>query len=141
MNGLARLFGVGAIVMGVGAGMASGQTKDQVLMVVNDVPFERVWQAAHDALAQLGVTREEKDRGTIVVESEWAAQGLDRLAYDRVRETITVRLERFDPLTTKVTATVDVRKKKDGEWVVGAVSPDAQGAVLTAINERLRGRR
>lgn len=142
MNGLARVLGIGMFVVGMNAGVAGGQATPQPLMVINDAPFERVWQAALGALSSLAIAREEKDRGVIVVESEWAAHGLDRLAYDRVRETVTVRLERFDPLTTKVSAAVELRKKKkDGEWVLGSPSPDAQEAVLTAINDRLRGRR
>lgn len=142
---LKRLLGfilIGFMGAGILARAAIGQSKDQLMMVVNDLPFDRVWQATVSALGPLTISREDKGQGLVVVESEWAAQGLDRLAYDRVRERVTVRLERFDPLTTKVSVVVDVQKrKKDGDWVQEAPSRDAEHTILTVISERLRGRR
>ena len=133
---------VGFILLAMMAAVAGGQPKGQVMMVVNDLPFDRVWQATVNAVGPLTITREDKAQGLVVVESEWAAQGLDRLAYDRVRETVTVRLERFDPLTTKVSVSVEVRKRRpDGTWVQEAPAPGAEQVILTAISQRIRGRR
>ncbi len=142
---LKRLLGfilIGFMGTGILARAAIGQPKDQLMMVVNDLPFDRVWQATVSVLGPLTISREDKGQGLVMVESEWAAQGLDRLAYDRVRERVTVRLERFDPLTTKVSVVVDVQKrKKDGDWVQEAPSRGAEQTILTVISERLRGRR
>ena len=142
MKGLAGFILLGLMGAGGMGEVAVGQPKDQIMMVVSDAPFDRVWQAALSALAPLTIAREEKTQGVIVVESEWLSQGLDRLAHDRVRETATVRLERFDPLTTKVSVVVEVKKRrKDGDWVQEAPSRGAEQTILTAISERLRGRR
>lgn len=142
---LKRLVGfilIGFMGAGIVASAAIGQPKDQLMMVVNDLPFDRVWQATVSAMAPLPISREDKGQGVVIVESEWAAQGLDRLAYDRVRETVTVRLDRFDPLTTKVSVVVDVQKRKrDGEWVREAPPRGAEQTLLTVISERLRGQR
>jgi len=138
---------VGLILLGIlGSGImgqaAIGQPKEQLMMVVNDVPFDRVRQATLNALGPVTVAREEKGQGMVVFESEWPSQGVDRLTYDRVRETVTVRLERFDPLTTKVGVVVEVQKRKrDGDWVQEAPSRGAEQMVLSAISERLRSRR
>ncbi len=87
-----RLLGLILLgIMGSAMGQAAiGQPKEQLMMVVNDVPFDRVRQATLNALGPVTIAREDKGQGIVVFESEWPSQGVDRLAYDRVRETVTV---------------------------------------------------
>ncbi|MBI1893193.1 MAG: hypothetical protein HYS14_03665 [Candidatus Rokubacteria bacterium] len=142
VKGLVGVIVLGFLGSGIMAHAAIGQPKDQLMIVVNDVPFDRVWQAILNTVGPLVISREDKGQGVVVSESEWPSQGVDRLAYDRVRETVTVRLERFDPLTTKVGVVVEVQKRKrGGDWVQEAPSRGAEQMILSAISERLRSRR
>lgn len=84
-------------------------------MVVADLPYERVWDAAMRAVE--GYPVERAADGVIVTTRIERSPRAEEGGFERVAERITVRVEAFGERITRVTVEVDAEGWRGGSWV------------------------
>jgi hypothetical protein len=95
-------------------------------MLVVDLPYDRVWQAALSAVSGYPVAR--ASGGVIETERLERAPGPGEVGLTRVAERITIQVEALAPLVTRVTVTVRAEGLSAGAWVpLAGGGPTARG--------------
>lgn len=84
-------------------------------MVVADLPYPRVWEAALRAV--LGYPIERAADGWIVTGWRERAPGPDEPEFERVAERVTLRVEPFGEGVSRVTVGVEARGWRSGQWI------------------------
>jgi len=102
-------------------------------MVVADLPYARVWDAAVRALSDYPVERAAEG----VIETGWVerAPSEGEAGFARVLERVTVRVEPFAERITRVTVEVQARGWRDGQWVPIADTEARERAILARVRE------
>jgi hypothetical protein len=102
-----------ALVLALGGSAVANSVP--LRMVVADLPYARVWAAAQDAVRDCPLER--------VADGEIVTGWRDRPAraeegtFERVAERVQLRVEAFGERITRITATVEVRGWRDGQWI------------------------
>ena len=101
-------------------------------MVVADLPYARVWDAALRAVLDYPAGRAADG----LIETGWLERspGEGEAGFSAVMERATVRVEPFAERITRVTVEIEARGWRDGQWVA---IPDT-GARERAILDRVR---
>ncbi len=133
MSGLGgRRWWVLAAILGLGVPACAGGSASGLRLLVIDLPYQRVWDAALRAVAEYGVTR----AGDGVIETgrvERAARP-DESGLERVAERLTVRVQPVADLVTRVTVEVQAEGLRGGRW-----EPlPGDGATAAAVLARIR---
>ena len=125
------------VLAGIGlAGSGGTAGTGLVRLVIADLPYGRVWAASLRALEGFPVARAEQ--GVIVTERVERAPRPEELAEvsgaERVAERVTVRVDAFGTLSTRVTIAVEAWALRDGAWTPLADT----GTTARGIADRLR---
>jgi hypothetical protein len=102
-------------------------------MVVADLPYARVWQAANAALAGYRVERAADG----VIQTGWTERppGEGAGGAARVQERVTVRVEPFGERITRVTVSVEARSWRDDQWAPLDDTRAREHAILDLIRD------
>jgi hypothetical protein len=123
---------VAALVMAL-APSAGGAEAGRMRMVVADLPYERVWNAAIRAVSDYPLERAEA--GRIVTGWRERAPREGEAGLDRVTERVVVDVERAGERITRVTVEVEALGWRDGAWVPVADTEATARAVLARLRE------
>jgi hypothetical protein len=85
-------------------------------MVVADLPYPRVWEAAQRAVGEYPIERAAD--GWIVTGWRERAPRPDEPWFERLAERVTLRVEPFGERVSRVTVAVEARGRRAGQWVV-----------------------
>ncbi len=99
---------------------AVGADAGMMRMVVADVPYAQVWDAAQRALADYPIERAMEG---LIVTGWRERRPRAGEAFQRVTERLTVRVEPFADRITRITVEVEARGWRDDGWVA---VPDAE---------------
>jgi hypothetical protein len=123
----------GGLALAVVLGLAVSVEAATVHMVVADLPYARVWQAANAALAGYPVERAADG----VIQTGWTERppGEGTGGAARVQERVTVRVEAFGERITRVTVSVEARGWRDGQWAPLADTRAREHAILDLIRD------
>jgi hypothetical protein len=102
---------------------------------VIDLPYTRVWEAGLRAVE--GYPVERAGEGRIVTGWLERAPAPDEAGFGRVVERVTLRIEPVADQVTRVTAVVEVRGWRAGEWVLLPRTDARAEAVLDRLSRRL----
>jgi hypothetical protein len=102
-------------------------------MVVADLPYARVWDAATRALADYPL--EQLADGLIRTGWRERAPGEGEAGFERLRERAVVRVEPFAERVTRVTVEVEAQGWRDGQWAPIADTEARARAILARIRE------
>jgi hypothetical protein len=102
-------------------------------MVVADLPYARVWDAALRALSDYPVERTADG----VIETAWTERVPrdGEAGFQRILDRVRVRVERFAERVTRVTVEVEAKGWRDGQWVPIADTRAREQAILDRIRE------
>jgi hypothetical protein len=102
---------------------------------VIDLPYTRVWEAGLRAVEGYPVERAGQGR----IETGWveAAPARGEAGFTRVTERVTLRIEAVGDQVTRVTAVVEARGWRGGEWVLLADTDARAEAFLDRLVRRL----
>ncbi len=122
------LGGLGLVLL-----LAGGVAAASLRMVVADLPYARVLDAATAALADYPEVRAADGR----FETGWRERAArpDEMGFERVQERATVRVEPFGERITRVTVDVEVQGWRDGRWVPIRDTEPAEQALLDRIRD------
>lgn len=115
------------VFSGVGAG--AGMRR----MIVADLPYARVWEAAVKAVE--GYPVERAADGVIVTGWRERPAREGESGFERVTERVTLRVERVSELVTRVTVEVEAQGWRDGAWVSIQDTTATERAVLARLRE------
>ncbi len=118
------------VAMGLSV-VASGAEPDRMHMVVADLPYARVWDAALRAVAGYPVERS----GDGLIVTGWLARppGEAESGFIEVLERVTLRVVPVADRITRVTVEVEARGRRDGEWLPLPPSEARARAVLARL--------
>lgn len=116
------------VLLAVGAGSEAGMVR----MVVADLPYARVWEAAVRAVA--GYPLERAADGVIVTGWRERAPREGEAGFSRVAERLSLRVEPFAERITRVIVEVEAKGWREGEWVP---IPDTE-AIAREVLARIR---
>jgi hypothetical protein len=85
-----------------------------VRLVVADLPYERVWEAAVRAVEEYPIERAAE--GLIVTGWRERPPRAGEAEFERVAERLRLRVERFAERITRVSVEADARGWRDGAW-------------------------
>jgi hypothetical protein len=102
-------------------------------MVVADLPYERVWTAALQAVA--GYPIERAADGVIVTGWHERAPRASETGWSRVRERVAMRVEAAAERITRVTVEVEAAGWRAGEWVPIADTEPLAREVLARLRD------
>ncbi|HEV8676825.1 MAG TPA: hypothetical protein VGX21_22545 [Methylomirabilota bacterium] len=102
-------------------------------MVVADLPYPRVWEAAVRAVA--GYPVERAADGVIVTGWRERPPAAGEGGFGRVQERVTLRVEPFADRITRVTAEAEARGWRDGQWVTIADTDAIARDVLARLRD------
>src|SRR5262245_37248733 len=119
----------GALALGLGGAPEAGTMR----MVVADLPYARVWDAAVQAVRDYPAGRAADG----VIETGWLERGPreGEGGFARVMERATVRVEAFAERITRVTVDVEARGWRDGQWVPIPDTEARERAILDRVRE------
>lgn len=112
-----------------GVGAEAGMRR----MIVADLPYARVWEAAVKAVE--GYPLERAADG--VIASGWRERPAraEEPGFERVTERVTLRVERVSELITRVTVEVEAQGWRDGTWVAIQDTTATERAVLARFRD------
>jgi hypothetical protein len=102
-------------------------------VVVADLPYRRVWDAAVRAVE--GYPIERAGDGLLVTGWLTRAARDGEAGYSRVLERVTLRVEPFAERITRVTVEVEVKGLRNGEWVPIADTEPAVRWIIGRLRE------
>jgi len=119
----------GTLLLGLGAAPEAGTMR----MVVADLPYARVWDAAVQAVRDYPAGRAADG----VIETGWLERGPQEGegGFTRVMERATVRVEAFAERITRVTVDVEARGWRDGQWVPIPDTAARERGILDRVRE------
>jgi hypothetical protein len=102
---------------------------------VIDLPYARVWEAGLRAVEDYPLERAADGR----IATGWLerAPTADEAGFQRVVERVTLLIERMADQVTRVTAVVEARGWRAGEWVLLPNTDDRAEVVLDRVARRL----
>ena len=102
-------------------------------MVVADLPYARVWDAAVQAVRDYPVGRAADG----VIETGWLERSPreGEGGFTRILERATVRVEPFAERITRVTVEVEARGWREGQWVPIPDTEARERAILDRVRE------
>jgi hypothetical protein len=103
------------------------------MLVVADLPYARVWQAALRAVADYPIERA-ADR---VIVTGWRERPptATEVGFDRVQERVTLRVEPFAEQITRISADAEAQGWRDGQWVPIGDTDAIVGKILARVRE------
>ena len=102
-------------------------------MIVADLPYARVWEAA--VVAVEGYPVERAADGVIVTGWRERPPRDGESAFERVAERVTLRVERVSDLVTRVTVEVEARGWREGAWIGILETEATERAVLAKVRD------
>jgi hypothetical protein len=124
--------------LGIAAGLlltASFAQSGVASLGVIDLPYARVWEAGLRAVE--GYPIERAADGRIVTGWLERAPTGDEARFTRIAERVTLLIERMADQVTRVTAVVEVRGFRAGEWVLVPNTDARAEAILDRLSRRL----
>jgi len=120
---------VGALLLGLGGTPEAGTMR----MVVADLPYARVWDAAVQAVRDYPAGRAADG----VIETGWLERGPHEGegGFTRVMERVTVRVEAFAERVTRVSVDVEARGWRDSQWVPIPDTAARERAILDRVRD------
>jgi len=115
------------------AGVASGA--GMMRMVVADLPYARVWEAA--ARAVEGYPVERAADGVIVTGRIERPPREGEEAFERVAERVTLRVEASGDRITRVTVEVEAEGRREGSWVPISETEATARAILARLRDAI----
>lgn len=102
-------------------------------MIVADLPYARVWEAAVKAVE--GYPVERAADGVIVTGWRERPPREGEAAFERVTERVTLRVEPVSERVTRVTVEVEARGWREGAWVGIPDTDETERAVLARLRD------
>jgi hypothetical protein len=121
-----------ALLLGIVASGGEGAGPRRML-VVADLPYARVWQAALRAIADYPIERAAD--GVIVTGWRERPPTAAEAGFDRVQEKVTLRVEAFGEGITRISADAEAQGWRGGQWVPIGDTDAIVGAVLARVRE------
>ncbi len=125
-----RLAWVAGVLLLTAGGVTEAGT---MRMVVADLPYARVWDAAVQAVRDYPVERAADG----VIQTGWLERAASEgeSGFTRVSERATLRIEAFAERITRVTVEVEARGWRDGQWVPIADTAARERAILDRLRD------
>jgi hypothetical protein len=125
--------GVGLLLGLLLLGLAVAAEAGTMRMVVADLPYARVWDAAVRAVVNYPAGRAADG----VIETGWLERSPreGEGGFSAVMERATVRVEAFAERITRVTVEVEARGWRDGQWVAIPDTAARERAILDRVRE------
>jgi hypothetical protein len=123
-----------ALLVGLlGLGLTGTPEAGTMRMVVADLPYARVWDAAVRAVRDYPAGRAADG----VIETGWLERSPreSEVGFSHVMERATVRVEPFAERITRVTVEVEARGWRDGQWVPIPDTAARERALLDRVRE------
>jgi hypothetical protein len=122
-----------ALLVGLLLGLTGASEAGTMRMVVADLPYARVWDAAVRAVADYPAGRAADG----VIETGWLERSPrdGEGTFSAVMERAIVRVEPFAERITRVTVEVEVRGWRNGQWVSIPDTEARERAILDRVRE------
>jgi hypothetical protein len=121
------------LLVGLLLGLAGALEAGTMRMVVADLPYARVWDAAVRAVRDYPSGRTADG----VIETGWLERSPreGEGSFSAVMERVTVRVEPFAEQITRVTVDVEARGWRDGQWVAIPDTAARERIILDRVRE------
>jgi len=122
-----------ALLVGLLLGLAGTPEAGTMRMVVADLPYARVWDAAVRAVRDYPTGRTADG----LIETGWLERSPreGEGGFSAVMERVTVRVEPFAEQITRVTVDVEARGWRDGQWVAIPDTAARERTILDRVRE------
>jgi len=122
-----------ALLVGLLLGLAGASEAGTMRMVVADLPYARVWDAAVRAVRDYPTGRTADG----LIETGWLERSPreGEGGFSAVMERVTVRVEPFAEQITRVTVDVEARGWRDGQWVAIPDTAARERTILDRVRE------
>jgi len=121
------------LLVGLLLGLAGAPEAGTMRMVVADLPYARVWDAAVRAVRDYPTGRTSDG----LIETGWLERSPreGEGGFSAVMERVTVRVEPFAEQITRVTVDVEARGWRDGQWVAIPDTAARERTILDRVRE------
>ena len=122
-----------ALLVGLMLGLAGTAEAGTMRMVVADLPYARVWDAALRAVLDYPAGRAADG----VIETGWLERSPreGEAGFSAVMERATVRVEPFAERITRVSVEIEARGWRDGQWVAIPDTAARERAILDRVRD------
>ncbi len=122
-----------ALLVGLLLGLAGTPEAGTMRMVVADLPYARVWDAAVRAVRDYPTGRTADG----LIETGWLERSPreGEGTFSSVMERVTVRVEPYAERITRVTVEVEARGWRDGQWVPIPDTEARERTILDRVRE------
>jgi len=122
-----------ALLLGLLLGLAGTAEAGTMRMVVADLPYARVWDAALRAVGDYPAGRAADG----VIETGWLERSPreGEAGFSAVMERATVRVEPFAERITRVSVEIEARGWRDGQWVAIPDTAARERAILDRVRD------